>query len=247
MKTSHMDSAAFTSLLHWQSSVDRWAELASLLPVLILLEFILSTDNAIALAAIAKRQVDPLQERRALDIGIVTSLLLRIALILAAQWILKFQALQLVAGLYLLFLATDHWLSPGLDESGKIQHSNKSSSRVRSFPVTVLIIAATDLAFSIDSIAAAVAVSDQLILVITGACIGVFALRFTAALFIRWLDKYPRLESSGYIAVGFVGLKLIIQLLVYPFALPEWLVPALIIPLFVWGFSVRRKLASEKS
>ena len=114
------------------------------------------------------------------------------------------------------------------------------------FPVTVLIIAATDLAFSIDSVAAAVAISDQLILVIIGACIGVLALRFTAGLFIRWLDKYPRLESAGYTAVGLIGLKLLVQLLFYPLALPNWLVPALMTPLFMWGFSIRRKLTGEE-
>ena len=241
-----MDSTVLISLPIWQSGIDHWIELASLLPTLILLEFLLSADNAIALAAIARRQVDPIQEDRALNLGITAALLLRIALILAAQWVLRFQVLQLAAGLYLLFLAADHWLSSMVSENAAVQCDGNLDSGARSFPVTVLIIAATDLAFSIDSVAAAVAISDQLILVIIGACIGVLALRFTAGLFIRWLDKYPRLESAGYTAVGLIGLKLLVQLLFYPLALPNWLVPTLMTPLFMWGFSIRRKLTGEE-
>ena len=161
-----MDSTVLISLPIWQSGTDHWIELASLLPTLILLEFLLSADNAIALAAIARRQVDPIQEDRALNLGITAALLLRIALILAAQWVLRFQVLQLAAGLYLLFLAADHWLSSMVSENAAVQCDGNLDSGARSFPVTVLIIAATDLAFSIDSVAAAVAISDQLILVI---------------------------------------------------------------------------------
>ena len=54
------------------------------------------------------------------------------------------------------------------------------------------------------------AISDQLLLVVTGALIGVIALRFTSGLFIKWLEEFVRLELAGYIAVGLVGLKLLL-------------------------------------
>ena len=71
------------------------------------------------------------------------------------------------------------------------------------------------MAFSIDSITAAVAISDQFLLVITGAIIGVIALRFTSGLFIKWLEIYVNLEKAGYIAVAIIGIKLIIQFVFY--------------------------------
>ena len=40
-----------------------------LLPVLIGLEIVLSADNAIALAAIARKQPDPAAQQRALNLG----------------------------------------------------------------------------------------------------------------------------------------------------------------------------------
>lgn len=65
-----MDSAALTSLTPVLDGVDRWAELLPLLPVLVALELVLSADNAIALAAVARKQHDPIKEKKALDLGI---------------------------------------------------------------------------------------------------------------------------------------------------------------------------------
>ena len=89
-----MDSAALPSLTPLLDGVDRWGELLPLLPVLVALELILSADNAIALAAIARAQRDPLRERQALNLGIGLAFALRIALILMAQGILIQQILK---------------------------------------------------------------------------------------------------------------------------------------------------------
>ena len=106
--------------------------------------------------------------------------------------------------------------------------------------------ALTDLAFSIDSVAAAVAISDQLILVITGALIGVVALRFTSGLFIRWLDIYTRLETAGYLAVALVGIKLILTLIFSELHLPEWWTLLTVALLMIWGFSERKEPSTSE-
>ena len=198
-----MDSAALPSLTPFLDGVDRWAELLPLLPVLVALELVLSADNAIALAAVARKQKDPVKEKRALDYGIAIAFFLRVALILLAQWVLAFKPLQLLAGVYLLWLFLSHiWFKPSVSQisTGSPGHSSSIS-----FIRTIVALALTDLAFSVDSVAAAVAISDQIILVITGAFIGVVALRFTSGLFIRWLKVYTRLETAGYLAVALVG------------------------------------------
>ena len=69
----------------------------SLLPVLVLLELILSADNAVALAAIARSSRQAEQERLALNIGIGLAMVLRIGLIVLAQWVLQ-NSLGSVAG-----------------------------------------------------------------------------------------------------------------------------------------------------
>jgi predicted tellurium resistance membrane protein TerC len=100
-------------------------------------------------------------------------------------------------------------------------------------------LALTDLAFSLDSVAAAVAVSDNLLLVMAGGVIGVVALRLTSALFIRWLGVYRHLETAGYLAVGLVGVRLLLRLAMPSLVPPEWVLLAVVALLFLWGFSSR--------
>ena len=50
-----MDTASLEFLLPVLDGVDNWAEIASILPVLVILELILSADNAVALASITKK------------------------------------------------------------------------------------------------------------------------------------------------------------------------------------------------
>lgn len=242
-----MDSAALPSLTPLLDGVDRWAELLPLLPVLVSLELILSADNAIALAAIARVQRDPLRERQALNVGIGMAFVLRIGLILMAQWVLAFRPIQLLAGAYLLWLCFDHWRGKlKTDSADATDHADPSPSQ-GSFVRTVVMLAFTDLAFSIDSVAAAVAISDQLILVVTGALIGVIALRFTSGLFVRWLELFPRLETAGYLAVALVGLKLLVTLIVLELHVPEWFTLASVVALLIWGFSERSLPVAEES
>ena len=234
-----MDSAALPSLTPLLDGVDQWAELLPLLPVLVVLELLLSADNAIALAAVARKQNDPIKEKKALDLGIAIAFFLRVALILLAQWVLAFKPLQFLAGVYLLWLFLSHlWVKPSgsQDPSGSSGHPPATS-----FTRTIVALALTDLAFSVDSVAAAVAISDQLILVITGAFIGVVALRFTSGLFIRWLEIYTHLESAGYLAVALVGVKLILSLFFSGFQPPEWWSLLTVALLMIWGFSDRKE------
>lgn len=239
-----MDTAALPSLTDWLDGVDHLGELLPLLPVLVSLELLLSADNAIALAAIARKQSDPALERRALNLGVLMAFVLRVALILMAQWVLAFPPIQLLAGGYLLWLCYQHWRPTDLADDAK---SSLDSAPTVSFRRTVITLAVTDLAFSIDSVAAAVAISDQLLLVITGALIGVVALRFTSGLFIHWLKIYSRLESAGYLAVAFVGFKLLIQLVFPMIDVPELLTLSVVALLMVWGFSIRLPLIAEET
>ena len=188
-----MDITALPSLSDLYEGADQWREVLSLLPVLVLLEVVLSADNAVALAAIARSGNAPERERLSLNIGITLALVLRIGLIVVAQWVLQHPWVQLVAAAYLMWLVFDHFWQHTHKETQIDSVDQDTKKLPRGLAKTVVLLAFTDLAFSIDSVAAAVAVSDQVILIVTGAIIGIVALRFTSGLFIRWLDEYPRL------------------------------------------------------
>ena len=75
---------------------------------LVLLEGLLSADNAVVLATIAKNL--PLEfQRKALTYGIAGSLLLRFIAILFASYIIKLWWLQAIGALYLLYLPVKHF------------------------------------------------------------------------------------------------------------------------------------------
>ncbi len=189
-----------------------------------------------ALASITKNLNNIELQKKALNIGIFIALLLRILVILTAQFFLNFWPVKLIGGIYLISLS----LSKFIAISNKSSISNELDSNHKSISSlfrVILLLAITDLAFSIDSITAAVAISDQFLLVITGAIIGVIALRFTSGLFIKWLEMYINLEKAGYIAVGIIGLKLIIQLILFNLVIPEYLFFLVMLCLFLWGFS----------
>ena len=231
-----MDSASLRSLTPLLDGIDRWVELAPLLPVIVSLELVLSADNAVALASITKNLNNIDLQRKALNIGIFIALLLRILVILTAQFFLNFWPVKLIGGIYLISLSISKFLSLNNNGSDKNLNDNIKKSNISLFKV-ILLLSVTDLAFSIDSITAAVAISDQFLLVITGAIIGVIALRFTSGLFIKWLEIYINLEKAGYIAVGLIGLKLIIQLVLFKLVIPEYLFFLVMLFLFIWGFS----------
>lgn len=204
-----------------------------LLVILVALEAVLSADNAIALASISKGLPDTKLQRQALNFGLVIAFVLRMTLILTATWVIKFWQFEFLGAIYLLWLVYQHFTS-NTDEDGE-RHGPRFTSLWQAIPI----IALTDLAFSLDSVTTAIAIANETWLILTGATIGIIALRFMAGLFIRWLEEYVHLEDAGYITVGLVGMRLLLKVVNERLVPPEWLVIITIFLLFLWGFSVR--------
>jgi YkoY family integral membrane protein len=204
-----------------------------LLLVLVALEAVLSADNAVALASISQGLADDKLRRQALNIGLILAYILRMTLILAATWVVRYWQFQVLGAAYLLWLVFQYFSSK-TDEDGE-HHGPKFTSVWQAIPT----IAITDLAFSLDSVATAIAVSTDTWLVISGATIGIIILRFMAGLFIRWLDEYAHLEDAGYITVGLVGVKLLVRAVFPDLEIPEMLTVLVIGVIFAWGFSQR--------
>jgi YkoY family integral membrane protein len=205
-----------------------------LLLVLVALEAVLSADNAVALASISQGLADDKLRRQALNIGLILAYILRMTLILAATWVVRYWQFQVLGAAYLLWLVFQYFTS-SKGEDGE-HHGPKFTSVWQAIPT----IAITDLAFSLDSVATAIAVSTDTWLVISGATIGIIILRFMAGLFIKWLEEYTHLEDAGYVTVGLVGIKLLVKAAFPDLEIPEALVVITIGLIFAWGFSQRK-------
>ncbi len=215
--------------------LDSGIETFFLLVILISLEAVLSADNAIALAAISQSLKNSELQRQALNIGLIFAYVLRMLLILTATWVIRFWQFELLGAFYLLWLTFNYFTSQE-DESNS-HHTLGYSSLWQVIPL----IAVTDLAFSLDSVTTAIAIADEIWLILLGGTIGVITLRFLAELFIRWLEEYTHLEDAGFITVGLVGLRLLVRVIQPDWVPPELFMISIVFVLFIWGFSKRNE------
>ncbi len=176
--------------------------------LLIFLEGVLSIDNALALALIARTLPERMQ-RRALTYGLVGAVVFRILAIGMAGFLMKWVWVKFVGGAYLIYMALAHWLKKKSDAPAEASES-KNSGAVN-FWKTIVLIELTDIAFAVDSILAAVALSPKIWVVVTGGVIGLIMMRFAANVFIRLLDRFPNFEQTAYLLVFLVGMKLLID------------------------------------
>jgi len=172
--------------------------------LLILLEALLSADNALILAIIVRR-LPKEQQKKALFYGLAGAFVLRLLAILIAVQIISFWWLQALGSIYLLYLPAKHFLS----HAAKTYYA---SGRAAGFWPTVFQAEMTDIAFAVDSVLVAVAVEhrrDKVWVVYLGAICGVILLRFAARGFLKLLERYPYFDHVAYVLVAWAGIKLL--------------------------------------
>ena len=190
------------------------AEFLGSVPVivsLIIIEGLLSVDNALAIAAMA-RHLPKDQQSVALRLGILGAYLFRGLCMAFAAWIIENPWLKICGAVYLVFLMCEHF-----EMSHGAAHSDvKPQLCSRSLLSTVLAIEVMDLSLSIDNVVAAVAMSPKLWVVCTGVFIGILALRFVAGACLKLVERYPVLEEAAFVLIGYVGLILAFELISDP-------------------------------
>ncbi|GAB4457902.1 MAG: membrane protein [Armatimonadaceae bacterium] len=180
---------------------------------LVLLEGLLSADNALVLALLARKLPDKAQQSKALTLGISLSFLFRAVGLLLAKIIIQFWFMRAAGAAYLLYLAGTHFFSRSGHGSEDTDAETDGAVATpaeakRAFGKVVVALALTDLAFAIDSILVAVAITDTLWVIYVGVALGIIALRLVADAFLRLLERYPALEHTAYALVAWAGLKL---------------------------------------
>lgn len=182
----------------------QFGDLASV-AALVVLEALLSADNALVLAIMVKH-LSKADQKKALLYGLGGAFFFRLIAILFATIILKQWWLQALGAAYLILMTLKHFLSKSHDESKPKEVQNKS------FWMTVIAVELTDVAFAIDSVLAGITFvagkQEKIWVVFFGAIIGIVLLRFAATFFIKLLAKYPTLDHVAYAIVGWVGIKL---------------------------------------
>jgi len=192
--------------------------------ILILIEGVLSVDNAAVLATMVMRLPEE-QRGKALKYGIFGAYAFRGLCLVLAAWLITIWWLEPLGGLYLLWLAWSHFSKhEAVEDVGVEAVETEGNLLYRCtlgllgpFWATVVAVEIMDLAFSIDNVVAAVAyvknfpMPSQLVLVCTGVFLGILAMRFAAQGFVKLMQRYPFLESCAFAVIGILGIKLLLS------------------------------------
>ena len=174
---------------------------------LILIEGLLSVDNALAIAALASH-LDEKKRKIAITIGYAGAYGFRILALFLASYIINNHWLMALGASYLIWLMCNHFA-----DSEDKDADTDGLKAPPSFAKTIALIAFLDLSLSFDNVVAAVAFArDNIILVYVGVTIGILTLRLVAGYCIKLLDKHPWLEHTAFLLVGFVGAMLCAEL-----------------------------------
>jgi YkoY family integral membrane protein len=198
----------------WQWLLENPEKGASVIFSLVILESLLSVDNAAVLATMVM-DLPKEQRGKALKYGIIGAYVFRgLALIFAAV-LIQFWQLKIIGGLYLLYLAFDYFKSKQTKTEEDDTLNTKETWYYKltvgflgQFWATVAAIEVMDMAFSIDNVFAAAALSKNIILIWIGVFIGILAMRFVAQAFVKLMEKFPFLEKIAFYVIALLGLKL---------------------------------------
>ena len=211
--------------------------------LLVLLEAVLSADNALVLAVLVLPLPDKMQ-KRALQYGILGAFAFRIIATLFAAHLIAWAWIKLAGGLYLLYLPFKHFRTHP-DETRGAAAIIKPLLGLSIFWSTVVRVELTDIVFAIDSILVAVAMSPKVWVVITGGILGIITMRLLIGTILGVVRHYPKIVDGAYVIVAWVGFKLLIE---YAHAmhwisweLPRWLSITIMLTLFA-GSAVYAKM-----
>jgi len=188
---------------------------------LILLEGLLSADNAMVLAVLV-RPLPGKYRQRALLYGLVGGYAMRGLMLASVAYLTELWWAQVAGGGYLVLLALRHTLKARRGVSGAEAAVEQAGLDSEELPATLVVspgkfwrtvatVEFMDLAFAVDSALVAVAMTKKLWAIYIGVFIGILMLRLAAGWFVRVMERHPRFEHVAYALVTWAGLKLLLE------------------------------------
>jgi YkoY family integral membrane protein len=201
---------------HWDDLVNNLPKYLPIIGMLIVIESLLSVDNAAVLATMVAK-LPKEQREKALKYGILGAYFFRGICLVLAGFLVSIWWLKPVGGLYLLYLVYDWWKGKQtVTTDDDFDHVDVEGSWfykatvgvIGSFWATVGLVEIMDLTFSIDNVLAVVAYTNNTVVICIGVFIGILAMRFVAQGFVRLMEKYEFLETAAFVVIGILGIKL---------------------------------------
>src|SRR5918996_3608664 len=178
--------------------------------LLVLLEGLLSADNALVLAILVLG-LPRKDQQKALRYGIGGAFFFRIIATLIAARLIDYGWVKLIGAGYLLYLSYKHFFGEtGTEERRSIKPARPWLG-LTAFWATVVKVELTDIVFAVDSILVAVAMSSKKWVIITGGLLGIATMRMVIGKLLSLVRRYPALVDGAFIIIAWVGLKLMME------------------------------------
>jgi len=197
----------------------------SVIAGLVVLEGLLSVDNVLGIAALAN-ELPAAQQRKAIRFGLFLAYLFRLLALFVAGWLATNTWVRWLGAGYLIWLMSSH-LTKGhahdvgevlLDEGETDERSPDPNSAPRQLRVVLIQIGLMDLSLSIDNVIAAVGLAPKtpsgdpvMWPIYAGVLVAILALQQIAPHAVNLLKKYPILEPTAFVLIGYVGALLIFE------------------------------------
>ncbi len=219
--------------------------------LLVIIEGLLSADNALVLAILVLG-LPKHQQRKALRYGILGAFFFRIVAIFLAVHLMQVAFIKLLGAGYLFWLTYSHFFGREEGEDRSTIKPAVAWMGLSPFWGTVAKVELTDVVFAVDSILVAVAMSKKIWVIITGGILGIIAMRLVIGQLLRVVRRYPALVDGAFIIIGWVAVKLLVEYLgphglqVLDFEINKWFSMSLIVVIFsIAYFYARKKGAVE--
>ena len=217
--------------------------------LLVVLEGLLSADNALVVAVMILGLPRP-QQKLALRYGLVGAFAFRLVATLLAVYLIRLAWVKLLGALYLFYLTYQHFFQSGDAEQRTKPRPARPWLGLSALWGTILKVELVNVAFSVDSILVAVAISSKTWVVLTGGLLGIVAMRVVISQLLAIVRRYPALVDGAFVIIALVAAKLLIEYAAamhwIDFEVPKWLSLGLIGVTFLIAYlQARRKGAVE--
>jgi YkoY family integral membrane protein len=218
--------------------------------LLVLLEGLLSADNALVLAMLVLG-LPREQQKKSLRYGIVGAFAFRIIAVTLAIHLIRVAWIKLVGAAYLMYLSYQHFFASGGAQARREIRPAKPWLGLPAFWATVVKVELTDIVFAVDSILVAVAMSPKTWVVITGGLLGIVTMRMVIGKLLSLVRRYPALVDGAFIIIAWVGLKLLLEFLsvegLIHFEVNKWFSFGLIVAIFAVSYVYARRFGPATS
>lgn len=213
--------------------------------LLVVLEGLLSADNALVVAVMILG-LPRRQQKLALRYGLLGAFAFRVVATLLAVYLIRLAWVKLLGGLYLLYLTYQHFFQSGDATERSKPRPARPWLGLPALWGTILKVELVNVAFSVDSILVAVAMSSKTWVVLAGGLIGIVAMRVVISQLLAIVRRYPTLVDGAFVIIAIVGAKLLLE---YAdaigwlhFEVPRWVSLTLIAVTFLIAYiHARRK------